>query len=180
MSTEPLPSELDARKAAARCALVSGTLRPADMPRFRALLAGEEGRIRAELAFSRDEEGRSLVRVVIDADVEVTCQRCLQPLNRHVESDSMLAIVWTEEQARQLPRHLEPLVVAAEDADLWSVVEEELMLAMPAFSYHASEACKEILADYSGAAPEEEVPAGKKPNPFDVLAQLKRGKILEE
>ena len=180
MSTEPLPSELDARKAAARGALVSGTLRPADLSRFKALLAGEEGRIRAELGFSRDEEGRCLVRVMIDADVEVTCQRCLQPMNRRVESDSTLAIVWTEEQAGQLPRNLEPLVLGAQDADLWSIVEEELMLALPAFSYHESAACKEILANYSGAAPEEEVPAGKKPNPFDVLAQLKRGKILEE
>ena len=180
MSTEPLPSELDARKAAARGALVSGTLRPADMPRCRALLAGDDGSVRAELDFSRDEEGRDLVRVVIDADVEVTCQRCLQSMKRHVESDSTLAIVWTDEQARQLPRSLEPLVVAAQEVDLWSVVEEELMLALPAFSYHESEACKEILADYSGPAPEEEVPAGKRPNPFDVLAQLKRGKILEE
>ena len=166
MSTEPLPSELDARKAAARGALVSGSLRPADMPRFRALLAGEEG--------------RSLVRVKIDADVEVSCQRCLQPMRRRVESDSTLAIVWTDEEAGQLPRNLEPLVVAEQDVDLWRVVEEELMLALPAFSYHESEACKEILADYSGPAPEEEVSPGKKPNPFDVLAQLKRGKILEE
>jgi uncharacterized protein len=180
MSTEPLPSELDARKAAARGALVSGSLRPADMPRFRALLAGEEGSVRAELEFGRDEEGRSLVRVKIDADVEVSCQRCLQPMRRRVESDSTLAIVWTDEQAGQLPRNLEPLVVAEQDVDLWRVVEEELMLALPAFSYHESEACKEILADYSGPAPEEEVSPGKKPNPFDVLAQLKRGKILEE
>ncbi len=180
MSTEPLPCELDARKAAARGARVSGTLRPADMPRFRALLAGDEGSIRAELGFSRDEEGRSLVRVVIDADVAVICQRCLQPMTRRVTSDSLLAIVWTDEQARQLPRNLEPLVVAAQEADLWSIVEEELMLALPAFSYHESEACKETLADYSGPTPEEEVTAGDKPNPFDVLAQLKRGKILEE
>jgi uncharacterized protein len=180
MSTEPLPRELDARKAAVRGALVSGSLRPGDMPRFRALLAGDEGSVRAELEFGRDEEGRSLVRVVIDADVEVTCQRCLQPMRRRLESDSTLAIVWTDEQAGQLPRNLEPLVVAEQEVDLWRVVEEELMLALPAFSYHESEACKEILADYSGPAPEEAVPTGKKPNPFDVLAQLKRGKILEE
>jgi uncharacterized protein len=180
MSIEPLPSELDARKAAARGALVSGTLRPADMLQFRALLAGGEGTVRAELDFSRDEEGRSLVRVVIDAEVEVICQRCLQPMEQRVQSDSTLAIVWTDEQARQLPRNLEPLVVAAQDVDLWRIVEEELMLALPAFSYHEAEACKEILADYAGPAPEEEVPTGNKPNPFDVLAQLKRGKILEE
>lgn len=180
MSTEPLPSELDVRKAAARGALVRGRLRPAELPRFRALLAGEEGTVRAELSFSRDEEGRSLVQVVIDADVEVSCQRCLQPMARRVQSDSTLAIVWTDEQARQLPRNLEPLVVADQDADLRDVVEEELILALPAFSYHESEACKEILADYAGPVPKEEVPAEKKPNPFDVLAQLKRGKILEE
>ena len=53
MLTEPLPSTLDVRKAAARGVSVSGTLSPSDLPRFRALLADETGGIKVELAFSR-------------------------------------------------------------------------------------------------------------------------------
>ncbi len=93
---------------------------------------------------------------------------------------TVLAIVWSDDQARQLPRDLDPLIVDTQEVALREIVEEELMLALPPFSYHKAEECGEILAEYRGPTAAEEVPAAEKPNPFDVLAQLKRGKILEE
>ena len=174
MLTEPLPSTLDVRKAAARGVSISGALKPLDLQRFRALLAGDAGLIQADLAFSRDEEGRSVVHAVIDAQVEVTCQRCLQPMALAFGSDSTLGIVWNDDQAKHLPKHLDPLIVTEEGCDLWQLVEEELMLALPPFSYHEETDCNKDLAGYTGPAPEEGVEAAK-PNPFEVLAQLKPG-----
>jgi uncharacterized protein len=75
-----------------------------------------------------------------------------------------------------LPAHLEPLI-AAESVMLRELVEDELMLAMPMFSYHPDRACISRLADgvQFGAAPVDPPPGeSTKPNPFDVLAQLKR------
>jgi uncharacterized protein len=172
MSTEPLPSALDVRKAAARGVSISGTLKPADLPRFKALLADEAGYIRAFLSFSRDEENRSLARVRVEADVAVSCQRCLGPMPLRVEGDNTLAAVWNDDQAKHLPRHLDPLILSEEACNLWELVEDELMLAMPPFSYHETEHCKETMSAYTG--PVDEVEQGAmRPNPFDVLAQLK-------
>ncbi len=174
MSTEPLPSTLDVRKAAVRSATVGGVLKPQDLPRFRALLAGGDGIIRAELAFSRDEENRYLVRVAVNADVTVTCQRCLEAMPIEVHAENTLAVVWTDEQAAQLPRQLDPLIVSGEICQLWELVEEELILSLPAFSYHETEDCKRKLAGFAEPAPQMAVDEGR-PNPFDVLAQLKPG-----
>jgi len=174
MLTEPLPSTLDARKAAVRQASVSGVLSPAELPRLRDLLASENGEISAELQFSRDEEYRYLVQVRARATVEVVCQRCLGALQISLASDNTLAFVWTDEQASQLPRELDPVIAGDEPCNLRELVEDELMLAMPAFSYHDTEQCKQILADYDGSSAvigSEQA----KPNPFDVLARLKRG-----
>ena len=79
------------------------------------------------------------------------------------------------EQAKHLPRHLEPLIVEGEDGcSLWDLVEDELILAMPPYSYHETKDCNEVLADLSAQpAPQEE--AAERSNPFDVLAQLKPG-----
>lgn len=172
MLTEPLPSALDVRKAAARGVSISGTLKPADLPRFKALLADEAGSIRVALAFSRDEENRSLAEVSVEADVAVTCQRCLGAMPLHVVGHNTLAVVWNDDQARHLPRHLDPLIVAGEGCKLWELVEDELMLAMPPFSYHETEDCRETLSAYTGPA-DGEAPRESRPNPFDVLAQLK-------
>jgi len=164
---------LDFRRAASREARVSGSLRPEDLPRLAPLLAGEGGVIEVSFAFHRDEEGRFLASLAVDAELPVECQRCLETVNETLTSRSELAAVWTDEQARHLPASLEPVLAAGEEVDLWELVEEELVLALPPFSYHDDQACIDRLVP-GGAqreAPEEE-PA--KDNPFEVLAQLKR------
>ncbi|MEH6582155.1 MAG: YceD family protein [Halioglobus sp.] len=174
MLTETLPSSLDVRKAATRGVSVSGTLKPLELQRFRELLAEDVGTLLATLTFSRDEENRYLIEVSVSADVSVTCQRCLEPMPLRLQTDNQLAVVWDDEYARQLPRSLDALIVADEPCNLWAVVEEELILGMPAFSYHEAEDCNKILAGISAPPPEDGEDGGK-PNPFNVLAQLKPG-----
>jgi uncharacterized protein len=175
MLTAPLPITLDVRKAAARGAEISGTLKPQNLKRFRPLLAGESGAILVDMAFTRDEENRYLIHVTIDANIEVTCQRCLDAMPVHLGSESSLAVVWTDEEAAHLPRHLEPLVVIEPSCDLWEVVEDELILALPQFNYHEKDSCKMNIADFPDQSPGENF-AEDKPNPFNVLGQLKPGK----
>lgn len=174
MLTEPLPSTLDVRKAAAREVSVSGTLKPLDLQRFRSLLAGDEGSIKALLRCSRDEEHRYLVRIAVEADVTVTCQRCLEAMPLHLDSENVLAAVWSDEQAAHLPRHLDPLLVQEEACNLWELVEDELILALPAFSYHDTDECRESIAGFSDPLPTGEEGEDRS-NPFNVLAQLKPG-----
>ncbi len=178
MLTDPLPGTLDVRKAASRGATVRGMLKPLDLPRFRDLLAADEGVVEAVLTLSRDEEGRYLVQVVTDSEVTVTCQRCLQPMPAQLHTDSTLAVVWTDEQARHLPAWLDPVIVAEEEYSLRELVEDELILALPPFSYHEQADCNTVLADLT-AEPEADEPP-KKSNPFDVLAQLKPGDTHQE
>ncbi len=175
MLSEPLPSMLDVRKAAVRGVSIKGSLKPLDLQRFRALLAEDAGTIEASLAFSRDEEHRYLIDLQVDAEVVVTCQRCLEPMAQALTSANRLAVVWTDDQAAHLPRHLEPLIEGDEGCRLWDLVEDELILALPAYSYHDTEECHRFLAGFAGQPPDEQSAAEDKPNPFDVLAQLKPG-----
>lgn len=165
---------LDVRQAAVRGVTVSGALKPLNLKRFRPLVAADEGVISTEIHFSRDDERRYLMQMVIGADVMVTCQRCLELMPEHLSSDCTLAIVWTDEEAAHVPKHLEPLVVTDEPCNLWDVVEEELMLALPAYSYHDTEECKKKTAAFSDQVPAEDL-GEKRPNPFNVLVQLKPG-----
>ncbi len=165
---------LDVRQAAMRGIALSGVLKPQDLQRFRSLLADDEGMVASEIVFSRDQERRYLMQVAIQADVMVTCQRCLEPVQEHLSSESTLAIVWTDEEGTHVPKYLEPLVVDEGPYSLWEVVEDELMLAMPAFSYHSKDDCKMKIEAYCDPV-QDENPGQDKPNPFNVLAQLKPG-----
>jgi uncharacterized protein len=169
-STEPLPTTLDVRKAAARDVIVSGSLAVEKLDRLAPILASGTARIDARFDFSRDEENRSVIVLSVSAQVEVICQRCLKPMPIEIIGENRLGIVGDDEQARQLPAQLEPLVVAGESCDLWTVVEDELMLSMPIVSYHETRDCKQLLEGYSSAG---QVVAEE--NPFSVLEQLKPG-----
>ena len=176
MSTEPLPTTLDVRKAAAREVTVEGTVSLPKLERLKGALASEEGTIQAVCAFGRDEENRSIVTVTVEAELEVACQRCLEKMPLSVTASNRLAIVGSDDLAKQLPGHLDPWVVEGEQGDLWSLVEDEVILEIPVVSYHDSEACKQLLDAYRQppVAPE---PDGD--NPFKVLEQLKSGSVEE-
>lgn len=175
MLIEPLPTILDVRKAAVRGAKVTGKLLPSDLPRFLPLLADTEGQISVVMEFSRDEECRYLVHVAIEADIAVWCQRCLEAMPIRLSTDSTLATVWSDEQATHLPKHLDPLIVRDLPCNLWQIVEDELILNLPPYTYHKAEDCKLRTEDFSDTEPQERF-SKEKPNPFNVLEQLKPGK----
>lgn len=175
MLTEPLPNTLDVRKAAVRGVTVSGAIKPLNLPRLSEVLAGDSGEIQATLAFSKDEENRFLIEVSVAADISIICQRCLEPMPLHLDTSNTLAVVWDDEYASKLPRYLEALIVSEEPCSLWELVEEELILGLPSFSYHEQTDCNEILTGIS-PQPSEDQGVDEKPNPFDVLAQLKPSK----
>lgn len=176
MLIDPLPTVLDVRRAAVRGTRVMGCLKPLELSRFLPLLANAEGKILVDMAFSRDEEHRYILHLAIRADIAVVCQRCLEVMPLQLKSDSALAIVWTDEEAVHLPKHLEPLIVEDAPCQLRQIVEDELILSMPSYNYHDSEDCKLKSSDYYSEIDPQEGNSHERPNPFNVLEQFKPGK----
>jgi uncharacterized protein len=179
MLNEPLPTLLDVRKAAVRGATITGTLKPRDLMRFLPLVEDAESDIFVEMTFSQDEDNRYLVHLVIRADVVVLCQRCLEIMPLHLSSDCALAIVWTEEEAAHLQRHLDPVIVKDTLCNLWQIVEDELILSLPPYNFHAAADCRLDIDDFAGPEPKQDI-SEDKPNPFNVLEQLKSGKSRQQ
>ena len=172
MSKTPLPRLLDLRRAAGRSASIAGSVAVGQLERVRAAVS-TGGEATASFRFWRDEQGRYRVDSACRAEVEVVCQRCLGPLAMVLEGSSALAAVWSEEQASQLPRELEPLLTG-DETDLWAVLEEELLLVLPVAPMHAAGACDapasvKATSDESRAEGHGE----EQDNPFAVLESLR-------
>jgi uncharacterized protein len=90
-----------------------------------------------------------------------------------------LGLVINDEQAQRLPKALEPFLFEDFSADLWAMVEDELLLVLPPFPLHERDECpaKEDLEalEPSNVASEPEVKK-REDNPFSVLAGLKTTK----
>lgn len=126
------------------------------------------------------------------ADLPWTCQRCLHPVVLPVALERQIRFVVDEKAAAELDAESDDDVLPlSRSFDLLSLIEDELIMASPLVPRH--ETCPEqplmSVSDpgvdgdeapevgVSDASTEAggEPPRGQRPNPFAVLAKLKKG-----
>jgi len=102
MKTAPLPKQIDLRGLAARGAEVAGTVASEDLPRLAE--AGIRLVAPAQVTFqlSKDEAARAVVDARISATAILQCQRCLQDMEWPLATSTLMACVWTDEEAAAL------------------------------------------------------------------------------
>lgn len=177
---------------------LEGKLQQADLPRLLPLLFGssgekvgsgeeadvdrEAGDVSYTLSFGVDEGGVPTVTGAVQASLVLQCQRCMEAMILPVDVNVRLGIVSSRKATEQLPGGYEPLVVPDADISVATLVEDELILALPVVAMHEIEACpqsKAFLGSRAGLkeGPDEIGPEGestpKRENPFAVLAELK-------
>lgn len=162
---------------------LEGGIPLAELTRFRdAVLAiPEGGSCRVRLTFSADSQRRRIVRGELEADVELECQRCMTGMSSTLRSSFELGLVSSDEKARQLPSELEPFVTDGDTVDLWTMVEDELLLALPAYPLHERDDCPakselEALEPGSGSDEPASDSDDERENPFNVLKGFKTTK----
>jgi uncharacterized protein len=141
------------------------------MPRLLEIVLESEAEVKIRLEFDRDEQKLRVLKGQLSADLVLVCERCLEPVNKRVESEFALGIVLTDEQAKNLPGYYEPLLVDPESLELLEVIEEELMLSLPMFAYHDD--CELDTSALRNEEVEQSQKDEDKPNPFSVLSELK-------
>lgn len=130
---------LDAESLATAGTVIEREFRVADFARLADRLARPEGTATARLALARIE-GVAAAELSIRASAELTCQRCLAPVRRVLESASRLAFVPSDEM--RVPAEYEAVTCDPHRLDLAALVEDELLLALPLIARHAEgEAC---------------------------------------
>jgi len=136
-----MPSErpLDAVELARGEARVEREFPVAAFTRLLDRLAEPAGHAHARAEFH--QAGRwPAARLAVTAEVVLTCQRCLGPVRRALASDAQ--VVFAEEGAQGLPEGSEIVSGDPHRLDFATLVEDELLLALPIIPQHdAGEAC---------------------------------------
>jgi uncharacterized protein len=170
-----LPDYADPVRLCALGKAYEGKVALAGMSRLEPLLTSLEGEAVFALAFDMDGERRPVIRVDVQAVLSVQCQRCMQPMAFDVDSSTLLAVVSGPDEAERLPVELDPLLLTEGRVELRSLIEDELILAIPPAPMHPEAECA-VQLDSMVSEPErpEIVPVDDEvENPFAVLASLK-------
>jgi uncharacterized protein len=168
-----LPDHVDPFRLCDQARSFEGRLNLADLPRLAEAVVSTEGQASYRIACDRDEHRRARIRGSVEAELVVVCQRCMGPMNWPVHAEFQLGVVTSEAQAEQLPDDYDVLLLEGETIQLASLIEDELLLAVPVAPLHPADECSVNPADWSPPEIEPETDS-KRENPFAVLAGLKR------
>ncbi|ADE16164.1 protein of unknown function DUF177 [Nitrosococcus halophilus Nc 4] len=156
---------------------LQGQVPLAQMPQLGQEILNRQSVAEVELAFDCDEGGCCFAQGRIRADLQLVCQRCLQPVEIELDTQTKLGLMVAESEIHRWPDEYEPWIVEPEEtASLWSLVEEELLLALPIVARHPLGECPQ------GEVPQWVVDQDKKEeqgtsqqgsSPFAVLKNFK-------
>lgn len=166
-----LPDYLvDPWQLAAQGSVLQGRLMLTNMARLQAVVAAHAEWAALNWQFSLIE-GQAVIRGTISAEVTVQCQRCLQEMPFQAAGETWLCAVHEKFDEHKIPEGFEPLIIEQQHIALSQMVEDELILLLPFAPMHdvcpENPYCLETIEERI----EEKV---EKPNPFAVLAQLKK------
>ena len=150
---------------------LSGRIPVAKMSRLCENLSETSTDVEVQLHFGTDELGNACMRGEVNAELELICQRCLETFNLALELSLKLGLVTTDQEAEELDRGYDALVVSGEPASLVDIVEDELLLALPAIPMHPRHECSN-----PHMTSHIDVPGSPSENPFAVLGELRNRK----
>lgn len=165
-----MPERLNPAELAASGAAFDGEVEPQALPRLREAVLGIDAPVMLALQFAESSSGHCVVEGRATTTVSLTCQRCMEPVRVELAPEFRFAVVETDEAAAALPDDLEPLVVDHRALTPATLIEDELLLALPIVARHADPADCGPRAGHMSAG---EAGVAERENPFDVLKDLK-------
>jgi uncharacterized protein len=144
MSARP---EIDSLRFAASAGRMSGEYSLQELDRLHDVLASRDGAIRWWLEGGR-EAGRPVLRLGIRGCLMLVCQRCLAPCAFTLEVDATLPVARDEAELCRWESE-DPLLdglVAEPHLDVRDLIEDEVLLSLPAIPRHPVGGCGRVDA----------------------------------
>jgi uncharacterized protein len=172
MQKVKLPLTLDPVRTAQKRLDYQGVYLADQVSRVAESVASVDSDVECSISFAIDNQRLAVITGDAKVTVSLECQRCGKPFTHQVHTTYCFSPVRSDEQAEALPEAYEPIEVDEfGEIDLRALVEDEIILSLPVVPVHDSEHCEVSEADMVfGELPDE----AQKPNPFAVLASLKR------
>jgi uncharacterized protein len=125
------PDWVNPWKAAEGNRIYRGTIAISKMDRLVPLLADHSGLVSFEAIFSRDELGFTIVKLQVNAELDLICQASLEQFVLAVDRNNELAVIAEMEDQDLIPGHYETVWVESKRLEFLSFVQDELILEVP-------------------------------------------------
>lgn len=170
MQNLKLPITISPLRSAQRRLVCNGVFKLSDMTRLLTECEGRSEQVKVNVKFDLDERGLTVMSGSASTLVALTCQRCNENFDQELEVEFTFSPAKNDEAAEKIPSYYDVVELDENgEVNLRELIEEELILSIPLIPRHKIQDCSAKADSVWGELPEEL----EKPNPFDVLKQLK-------
>ena len=146
---------------------LQGSVRVAQLERLADNLFDAGGDLRYQVLGGYDARHRPRLKLLVEGEINLKCQRCLGSLPYPVAVESSLLVLTVGGSAETVEVEDLDGIPADAHTDVWALVEDEVLLAIPYAARHPEGLCSNAFKatdDHSTS-------------PFAVLEKLKQNKI---
>jgi uncharacterized protein len=126
----------DLAALAGREAALSGRLDLSKLTRLVSLLRSDDGTVEATLRFRQRRDGWLAIELDYRANVELTCQRCLEPFRHEMGEHVDLVVADEGTASTNVPEGYEPYELTRGRLNPGELVEDELIVGVPLVPKH--------------------------------------------
>ena len=172
MQKVKIPITLDPGRAAQRGLKYDGVVMFDELSRFEQVVQDTSGEVAVKIHCKKDEQGLTILSGSFKARVTLICQRCNEEFGLDLEQDFAYTPLGKDAESDHLPDNIDIVELDENgEVNLRQLVEDELILAIPIVPMHDEASCQ--YSDEAKSFGEIEA-EDEKPNPFDILKQLKK------
>ena len=145
---------------------LGGVYKISSIPRISEIARNKEDNVKVDLSFYLENNKTPCIKGIINLNIILDCQRCLEALPIELKVDFKLAFVRHEQQAEGLDSSYELYVTKMEE-DLLTIdiITDEILLSIPMAPSHDFD-CNLIIN-------KDEVVEESRENPFTILKNIK-------
>ncbi|HVV68913.1 MAG TPA: YceD family protein [Gammaproteobacteria bacterium] len=139
-----LPKYIQPMRMAEQGYILKGHLELSQFTRLADLLADIKGQVSVDLTCGQDQEGLRYIQGNLETTLHLECQRCLKSMDYFLQVAVSLSPVFNEAAGNNLPSRYEPLLLTEDKCELLTLIEDELLLALPLVPKHEPEQCNSL------------------------------------
>ena len=144
---------------------LGGVYKISSFPRISEIARNKEDNVKVDLSFYLENNKTPCIKGIINLNIILDCQRCLEALPIELKVDFKLAFVRHEQQAEGLDSSYELYVTNEEELLTIDIITDEILLSIPMAPSHDFD-CNLIIN-------KDVVVEESRENPFTILKNIK-------
>ena len=159
-----LPAQLKLFNFAKKEVSLSGLYKISDFPKINEIANNKKDNVRVDLSFYLKNNKTPCVDGIIELDIVLPCQRCLDDLSIALKVNFNLAFLRHGQQSEGLDSNYEIYVIEEEELMTHDLICDEILLSIPMAPTHDYDCMEEIT--------KQKIVEEKAGNPFAILKNI--------